>query len=416
MLLKKNIARTSKKSVFRKISEWMHLWLGLLSGIIVFIVCLTGAIWVWRYEVWYFTEPYQRIPAQHTTVLIPSNLTAASKAYLLAKKHQAATITGITYGSSLKSVTVGYQLADSKNGLLYLNPYSGRVLKDKTEGSAAEKFFVFIRAGHRFFWLPKEIGSPFVGIGCIIFLITLITGLIWWFPLKWTKKTREKSFNIKWNANWKRINIDLHNVLGFYALIFIFLLTASGVVFTFKWFENGVYKILTWKNPVEAKIKEPLSDTRLLSTQQILQPEDVLYQRMNSEFAGRYGKLAIEFPLKPEDPYEVIVQFGDGTIIYNNVIRYYDRQSLKQIKTDRERLQPYIQLSAGEKAFRMNFDIHTGQILGLPTKILAFLACMIGASLPVTGFIIWYNRKWGKKAKKNPGKRILRDDNLKIRK
>jgi uncharacterized iron-regulated membrane protein len=58
------------------------------------------------------------------------------------------------------------------------------------------------------------------------------------------------------------------------------------------------------------------------------------------------------------------------------------------------------------KAYRMNFDIHTGQILGLPTKILAFLVCMIGASLPVSGTLIWYNRKWVKKKTKLPVVRI----------
>jgi uncharacterized iron-regulated membrane protein len=401
MLLRNKNTGKTRKPAFRKISEWLHLWLGLLSGIIVFVVCLTGAIWVWRYEVWNFTEPYQRISPQDKAMLIPSQLIAASKRVLFAKEHQQAVIGGLTFGSPSKAVIVSYRLSDSENGLLYVNPYNGIIIKDKREASAAEKFFIFIRAGHRFFWLPKEIGSPLVGASCIIFLLTLITGLIWWFPVKWTKKTREKSFKIRWDANWKRLNIDLHNVLGFYALIFIFLLTASGVVFTFKWFEHGVYKMLTWKNPAETKIKEVLSDTTMLNSHQIAHPEDLLWKKINAEFSGQYGKLAIDFPVKAKDPYEVIVQFGDGTIIYNNVIRYYDQQSLKQIKTDRERLQPYANLSSGEKAFRMNFDIHTGQILGLPSKIIAFLASMIGASLPVTGFIIWYNRKWGKNKKKS---------------
>jgi len=57
------------------------------------------------------------------------------------------------------------------------------------------------------------------------------------------------------------------------------------------------------------------------------------------------------------------------------------------------------QISFGQQIYRANFDIHVGTIGGLPTKILASLASLVGASLPVTGFIIWYNRKWGKKKK-----------------
>jgi len=43
-----------------------------------------------------------------------------------------------------------------------------------------------------------------------------------------------------------------------------------------------------------------------------------------------------------------------------------------------------------------------GSILGLPGKVLAFFASLIGATLPVTGFIIWWGK--GKKKKKTPVK------------
>ncbi|MDD4418797.1 MAG: PepSY domain-containing protein [Bacteroides graminisolvens] len=37
--------------------------------------------------------------------------------------------------------------------------------------------------------------------------------------------------------------------------------------------------------------------------------------------------------------------------------------------------------------------MHTGSILGLPGRIIVFLASLIIASLPVTGFIIWWRKK-----------------------
>jgi uncharacterized iron-regulated membrane protein len=57
------------------------------------------------------------------------------------------------------------------------------------------------------------------------------------------------------------------------------------------------------------------------------------------------------------------------------------------------------QKSAGMKMNNMNYDIHVGQVLGLTGKIIAFLASLICASLPVTGFIIWLGKR--KKPKKN---------------
>ena len=41
----------------------------------------------------------------------------------------------------------------------------------------------------------------------------------------------------------------------------------------------------------------------------------------------------------------------------------------------------------------MNLEIHDGRIWGLPGKIIMFLASLTGASLPVTGFIIWYRKR-----------------------
>jgi uncharacterized iron-regulated membrane protein len=80
-----------------------------------------------------------------------------------------------------------------------------------------------------------------------------------------------------------------------------------------------------------------------------------------------------------------------------DMVRYYhDQHSGKLLKTSDD----YNQLSAGKKLYNLSFDIHVATIWGLPSKIIASLACLIGASLPVTGFIIWYNRKFGKKKKR----------------
>jgi uncharacterized iron-regulated membrane protein len=73
----------------------------------------------------------------------------------------------------------------------------------------------------------------------------------------------------------------------------------------------------------------------------------------------------------------------------------FDQYSGKILKT-----QLYQTKSPGRKMNDANYDIHVGQILGLPGKIIAFFASLICASLPVTGFMVW----WGKRNKKKSPK------------
>jgi uncharacterized iron-regulated membrane protein len=58
-------------------------------------------------------------------------------------------------------------------------------------------------------------------------------------------------------------------------------------------------------------------------------------------------------------------------------------------------------MNNGEKIVALNYDLHVGSIAGLPGKTFAFLASLIAASLPLTGFYIW----WGRKNKKQPSQR-----------
>ncbi len=77
---------------------------------------------------------------------------------------------------------------------------------------------------------------------------------------------------------------------------------------------------------------------------------------------------------------------------------YYDQYSLKPLPVTHNFGRYRDDLNLANKIMRMNYDIHIGAIVGLPGKILAFIISAITASLPVTGFIIWWGRR--KKSKK----------------
>ena len=49
----------------------------------------------------------------------------------------------------------------------------------------------------------------------------------------------------------------------------------------------------------------------------------------------------------------------------------------------------------------MNYDIHVGNILGFPGKVLAFFASLIAASLPITDFKLWWGVEINKSGELN---------------
>src|SRR5690606_2535605 len=63
-----------RSSVFTKINKWLHLWLGLISGVIVLIVCITGCIWVFNEEITGILEPQTKVERQNRPVLTPGQL------------------------------------------------------------------------------------------------------------------------------------------------------------------------------------------------------------------------------------------------------------------------------------------------------------------------------------------------------
>ena len=69
----KNIStKPAETRGFKKVIGWLHLWLGLISGSIMFVVCITGCMWVFQEEITNLTRPWNNVAAQQQPILLPS--------------------------------------------------------------------------------------------------------------------------------------------------------------------------------------------------------------------------------------------------------------------------------------------------------------------------------------------------------
>ena len=383
MTKKQNLTPSNKaKSRFSKVNAWLHLWLGLASGIVVFIMGVTGCILVFEQEIKQLTSPWLNVEAQSADKILPPSKIYASVKKALPEKD----IHGLWYNGLDKTIKVDIE----SDSLIYVNPYNGKI----TGMVDHEDFFHEIDEGHRYLWLGKELGTTITSWATLIFFFLLISGLILWFPKKWNKTAVNNSFKIKWSARFKRLNYDLHNVLGFYSLILAFLIALTGLIMSFHWVRESTYWITGGFTNEEVKkevVAEVKTDSLSKPKYNMLTASDIIFNKVRKEIAQENKEaVIINFPDEPNDDFYACTDMKNG----NWRDLYFNSKTLELLPNSRK----YI----GNEKFhdwlsRSNYSLHVGAIGGLPTKIIYFIASLICASLPLTGFYIWLGRKKKKK-------------------
>jgi uncharacterized iron-regulated membrane protein len=377
------------KSMFKRIAGWIHLWLGLVTGLIVVVIAVTGCLFVFQQEI--SDLRYRNvifIPAQEKEAkpLPLARLQEIAQARLGAQQP----VNDITAWKDpgrawefmayrFNDTALTYFGAVEYYRSVFVNPYNGQVtgVRDyKTD------FFSIVKYLHWSLLLNTKYGQPIVGWSTVIFVLMLITGLVLWWPKKWNRATRKASFSIRWKGRFKRLNYDLHNVLGFYFYIPALILALTGMVYAFQWFESFVYAAAsgTTVYPQQPVLKSQDSAAAAIDPLTVSYREALVnhpqYVRMNiSPASGQEGTISV-------------YAYNDAETYYAYQEMQFDRYSGRLI-----RQRDWKEQNPGEKLIGMNYDIHVGAIGGLAGKIIAFFASLVAASLPITGFYVWWNKK-----------------------
>lgn len=419
----------------------LHLWLGIGSGLILFVVCLSGTIFTFRNEVLETVEA----DAYHVAPPTPGARPLAASALVarLEQVHPASQVTALTVpqdparawqltltsreaikrqlaeeqteraeagqhggkagrgegrregrgGKEGKGKKGGHGNHDSQT--LLVNPYTGAV-QGNTD-SAWSKFFFTMMGLHRWLLIEGGVGRWLVGVSTLIFLVLEVTGLILWAPAKlkqWRNwKMWKPGFKIKWSAGWKRVNHDLHNTLGFYSFLLLTIMALTGLCWSFEWYRDGASRLMGAK-VFGARDEKPLPSAVPAGGARPLSADELL------ALAGRElpapGTVRLSLPKGPEGSANV---FKTATGFF--VLSASDRLMLDQYSGAVLKRDIFADKPLNEQLVALIRPLHLGDVYGTFSKILYFVACLIATSLPITGVIIWLN-KLRKKNKRNP--------------
>jgi uncharacterized iron-regulated membrane protein len=352
----------------------IHLWIGLPLGLLFFIVAFSGALYTWMPEFARIIYK-EKVAIQDAPIVAPSILKATLDREFPSGDFRTAYYRG--RNTSMQVLLYG-------NGTYYhasMDPYTGELIHLQDMNTGWLNYLKFL---HRNLILG-DVGRKIVHWVTLLFLIMIITGLVLWWPVN--KRGRKQRLTIKWGAFPKKLNYDLHNVLGFYATWVLIFMVLTGIFWGFEVVREGLRSVtgetaITYEKPVSvvpagAEGNDPFP----------------LIDRIMYDFRQRYPdkNIRVSNPHQADEPINVAV-IDRSTAGYLTDHFHIDRYTGKVLDGHFEN-GLHAEASTFHTLHMLVYDVHFGTVWGLPGRLLVFFASLIGASLPITGFLLW----WGKR-------------------
>lgn len=372
-----NYSSKSNRNKSKQLIKWLHLWPGLISALILILVCITGTMFVYSDEIvdWSAGE------ARYVDQVLPERLPAEALMGILKEKYpeRRSPAYMVAYRDPHRSVRFNMYSKETGLHMVYMNPYTGDILKD--DGTI---YFFYIVAHLHSSLLLGSIGEWIIALATLIFLIELLTGLYLWWPRNWNRKSLKTALTVKWRAPAKRLTYDLHRVFGIYALFLILILALTGIVIAFKPLERATIGLFGGTSAHQWKPEKALKETGgELTTFPINTAVDMAFSSHPDKAEAQVNTWNLEGPY-----YQVRLSNRIGLKSAEDpAILFFDRTTGK-VAEDIPKT-----VLKGEQVDNMIWVLHTGNWMGPLGKLLTFLGGLLGTTLPVTGFVIWRQKK-----------------------
>ena len=383
----------------RKLFRKLHLWLSLPFGLIIMTTCLTGALLVFEKEI---TEL-----VRHDSYTIPVRKTGRLSLQSLLERVASETpdsvqITSVTIPSDFRrAYTVG--LSKPRRAGVLVDPYTGKIVGQ----SGRLPFFTTVRELHR--WLLNSMkpdsegifwGRVIVGTSTLLFVFILLTGLFLWWPKK--LKGVGKRLKISLRQGRQRLFTDLHTVGGVYVFVLLLAMAMTGLTWSFEWYRTGFYKVFGAEMAEVGKgDKGPKKDKRKDAPRE----EGAEKAKLPASYIYWEEVVSYVIEVSEADYTEITVKDGEVEVPLAGLgnIRAADSFRFDKKTGQMTEYKAYREVKRDKKLRGWIYSIHTGAWGGLFTRICYVLAALFGASLPLTGYYIFYQRKWGRKRKAKGG-------------
>lgn len=376
----------------RPLLFWVHLVAGVLAGIVILIMSVTGVLLTYEKQMvaWAERLPARAVPAADTPRLAIEALLARAGA---AKPD--ATPSGVTVRADPRDpVTVAF----GRDGQVLLNPYTGEVVAGAT---GLREFFHVVTDWHR--WLGahgdlRPTGRAITGASNLIFLVLVLTGACLWLPRAWTWTQVRAVAWFRGGLRGKARDFNWHNVVGLWSFAPLAVIVASGAVISYPWASDLVYRVMGEAPPAPQARQAPPAERggggRARPVEVNLAGLDAHVARAAQQVDG-WRSIALRVPTSPTAPLVFTIDAGTGGQPQKRGTLTLDRATAHVVSWE-----PFASATPGRRARMILRFAHTGEVLGLTGQTIAGLVSAGGALLVYTGlalslrrFVAWRKRR-----------------------
>ncbi len=337
----------------------VHLILALVSGAFITVLGVTGAIMAFEPELDHWQHRALMDVAPEGT---PHSL--ADIAGALEQRYPAERVTAFVLGATPSRA---YAISMGRR-TVYVNPYTFDVQGERAPGAT---WLTNVHQLH--LRLLTTWGRAVVRWSGVVLIVVLLTGLYLWWPSRRVSITTGQSPFRTW--------FDVHNAVGACSFVFLFLLAVTGVAIGFDDISGPLaYRVTASAPPAPISLKvaavagsHPISPDRALEIARAAMP----------------GATPFMVPIVgPTDAYSVRARFPEDLTPGGRSRVVIDPYTGDVIGIESSRTAP-----GGRRFEVVNRAIHTGDIFGLPSKIVMSLASIMAPIQLITGLMLWMRRK-----------------------
>lgn len=364
----------------RKTIFWAHLGAGVVAGLVILMMSVTGVILTYERQIlaWAAQDYYADARPGQTRLSIDELLARATEQV----EFQPGSITLAANPQAPALVAAG------RRNSAQLNPYTGDVLQPRNE--ALEQFFVTVMRIHRWFNVGDDMrdsARAITGASNLLFLFLIVSGLYLWLPRVWRRAALRLRLLFVKAPNSAARDFNWHHVFGFWAALPLLVIVATATVFNYGWANALVYR-LAGEEPPQRGAGPAESPPRAEQGAAVARlPLDLLFQQAAAQ-AGNWNTLTLNLPASTGSR-EVTFSHDQGT-----GGQPQKRHGLTLDAGTGELLsrQPFSSQSPGRQARSWVRFLHTGEALGLLGQTIAGLASLAAVFMVWTGMALAWRR------------------------